>query len=113
MAKLNEDERKINHILNITIVDDFLNKRKIRKNPPSEYMAKFKKDNPRLAETMKTHLITDLDKFGVWADNYHSFFEKRGEIVSKEIEKRIIKQVIDEKPQADLVDELAEEAELE
>src|SRR3989344_7037651 len=113
LTKLNEEERKINHILNITIVDDFLNKRKIRDNPPSEYMAKFKKDNPRLAETMKTHLITDLDKFGVWTDNYHSFFEKRGKIVSKEIEKRIIKQVIDEKPQADLADVISEDLETE
>lgn len=113
LARLNEDERKINHILNITIVDDFLNKRKIRDNPPSEYMAKFKKDNPHLAETMKTHLITDLDKFGVWTDNYHSFFEKRGKIVSKEIEKRIIKQVIDEKPQADLADVVSEDLEIE
>ena len=113
LTKLNEEERKINHILNITIVDDFLNKRKIRDNPPSEYMAKFKKDNPRLAETMKTHLINDLDKFGVWTDNYHSFFEKRGKIVSKEIEKRIIKQVIDEKPQADLADVVSEDLETE
>ncbi|PIR58370.1 MAG: hypothetical protein COU70_01200 [Parcubacteria group bacterium CG10_big_fil_rev_8_21_14_0_10_35_15] len=113
LTKLNEEERKINHILNITIVDDFLNKRKIRDNPPSEYMAKFKRDNPHLAETMKTHLITDLDKFGVWANNYHSFFEKRGEVVSKEIEKRIIKQTIDEKPQADLTDEISEESEVE
>ncbi len=113
LARLNEDERKINHILNITIVDDFLNKRKIRDNPPSEYMAKFKNDNLHLAETMKTHLITDLDKFGIWTDNYHSFFDKRGKIVSKEIEKRIIKQVVDEKPQADLVDDFSEEAELE
>jgi len=113
LLKLNEDERKINHILNITIVDDFLNKRKIRDNPPSDYMAKFKRDNPNLAETMKTHLITDLDKFGVWSNNYHSFFEKRGEIVSKEIEKRVIKQTIDEKPQADLADEALEDLEIE
>ena len=113
LSKLNEDERKINHILNITIVDDFLNKRKIRDNPPSEYMAKFKKDNPNLSETMKTHLITDLEKFGVWNNNYHSFFEKRGEIVSREIEKRIIKQIIDEKPQADLADEASEDLEIE
>jgi len=113
LSKLNEDERKINHILNITIVDDFLNKRKIRDNPPSEYMTKFKKDNPNLSETMKTHLITDLEKFGVWTNNYHSFFEKRGEIVSREIEKRIIKQIIDEKPQADLAGEALEDLEIE
>lgn len=113
LTRLNEDERKINHVLNITIVDDFLNKRKIRDNPPSEYMAKFKSDNSHLDETMKTHLIDDLDQFGVWTDNYHSFFEKRGEVVSKEIEKRIIKQVVDDKPQADLIDDFTVEGGLE
>lgn len=113
LTKLNEDERKINHILNITIVDDFLNKRKIRDKPPSEYIARFKNDNPQLGETMKTHLITDLDKFGVWKDNYHQFFEMRARVVSKEIEKRIIKQTIDESPQADLIDDTSEETELE
>ena len=113
LRKLNKDEREINHILNITIVDDFLNKRKIKDNPPSEYMVKFKKDNTHFAETMKTHLITDLHEFGVWSNNYDIFFEKRAEVVSKEIEKRILKQVVDEKPQADLVDDLSEEPEIE
>ena len=113
LTGLNEDERKINHILNITIVDDFLNKNKIRAKPPSEYMARFKQDNPQLNETMKTHLINNLDKFGVWRDNYHQFFEERAKVVSKEIGRRVIKQTIDESPQADIVDDLAEEAELE
>ena len=112
LAELNEDERKINHILNITIVDDFLNKRKIRAKPPSEYMAKFKKDNPQLDETMKTHLINDLDKFGIWRNDYHRFFEERAKVVSKEVEKRIIKQIIDASPQVDLIDDAAEETEL-
>lgn len=113
LTRLNEDERKINHILNITIVDDFLNKKKIRAKPPSEYMARFKQDNPQLNETMRTHLINDLDKFGVWRDNYHQFFEERAKVVSKEIGKRIIKQTVDESPQADIVDDLIEETELE
>ncbi|MEM7815041.1 MAG: DUF262 domain-containing protein [Candidatus Aenigmatarchaeota archaeon] len=105
LTKLNKDERIINHILNITIVDDFLNKREIKDKPPSKYMEKFKKVNPHLSETMKTHLIMDLDSFGVWSDNYEQFMKKRAEIVSKEIEKRIIKQEVDEKPQADLIDD--------
>lgn len=113
LTRLKEDEKKINHILNITIVDDFLNKRKIRDNPPAEYMARFEKDNPHLAETMKTHLITDMDAFGVWKNDYHMFFEKRGAAVSKEIEKRIIKQDVDEKPQLDLGDNISEELESE
>ncbi len=97
-----KDEFRINHILNITIVDDFLNKRVIGTKPPSEYMKKFDEKNPSLSETMKSHLIDDLHKFGVWNDDYDSFFEKRAERVSKEIEKRLIKQDVDEKAQPDL-----------
>ncbi len=113
LTKQNIDERNINNILNITIVDDFLNKRKIKDKPPSEYMEKFKKVNPHLSEIMKTHLIMDLDEFGVWSDNYELFINKRSEVVSKEIEKRIIPHDIDSKPQADLIDDSSEEIEIE
>lgn len=98
LKKQKINEQKINNILNITIVDDFLNKRKIRAQSPSEYMKKFKKENPNLSETMKTHLI-NLDDFGIWKNDYEIFLKKRAEIISKEIEKRIIKQKIDKKPQ--------------
>ncbi|MFA6064926.1 MAG: DUF262 domain-containing protein [archaeon] len=104
LETLNKDWKKVNHILNITIVDDYLNKRKIRDHAPSKYMVEFKKSNKNLEETMKTHLI-DLEGSGIWNDDYDLFFEKRAELVSKEIEKRIIKQEIDEKPQADLQDD--------
>ena len=110
---MNVPEERINHILNITIVDDFLNKREIKDSPPSTYMARFKTENPKLAETMKTHLITDLDEFGVWNDNYDKFFEKRADIISKEIEKRIIRQEVDERPQPNLLDDSSEELEIE
>ncbi|MCK4819140.1 DUF262 domain-containing protein, partial [bacterium] len=45
-------EEDANHILNITIVDDFLNKREIRDQAPSKYMRRFEKQNPNLAEAM-------------------------------------------------------------
>lgn len=38
----------VNHIANITIVDDFLNKRQIRDKAPSVYMRLFDKKNPNL-----------------------------------------------------------------
>jgi hypothetical protein len=105
LTKLNKDERMINHIANITIVDDFLNKREIKDKPPSKYMGKFNRENKHLSETMKSHLIDDMDDFGIWTDNYELFFEKRVERISKEIEKNIIPQEIDGKPQADLIDD--------
>lgn len=94
-----------NHILNITIVDDFLNKRKIRDNAPSKYMAKFAKDNPDLDKTMKTHLIDGLDEFGILNDDYDRFIDKRALNVSEEIKKRIIPQDIDIEGQEPIFDD--------
>lgn len=94
LKKQGEDEFYINHILNITIVDDFLNKRKIKAKAPSVYMKEFTKVNLSLQDTMKTHLIDNLDEFGIWEDDYDQFFEKRAEIISQEIHKRIIIQKV-------------------
>jgi len=88
-------DNRINHILNVTIVDDFLNKREIRAKAPSDYMEKFRRTNSDLKMTMKTHLIENIDTFGIWDDNYDLFIQKRAEVVSNEISKRIIQQEID------------------
>ena len=53
------------------------------------------KTNRELDKTMKTHLIDELDEFGVWEDDYDKFIKMRGKKVSEEIEKRIIHQDID------------------
>ncbi len=82
------DERA-NSILNITLVDDYLNKRRIRAKAPSVYMESFAKKNKKLKETMKTHLIDDLDAYGVWDDNYSAFIEHRGHLVLEELESRL------------------------
>lgn len=96
-----------NHIANITIVDDHLNKREIGAKPPSSYMKQFSK-NERLGDTMKTHLIGDLHDFGVSENNYDLFFDKRLERISREIKKRIIKQSIDKNRQENIVDDETE-----
>jgi hypothetical protein len=99
----------INHILNITIVDDFLNKRIIGSKAPSEYMSTFMGNN-RLQDTMMTHLIEDLTTFGIWDDDYDKFFDERAKVVSRELSKRIIKQEIDQMRQSNLVDDFDEES---
>lgn len=86
------DDLSINNILNITIVDDFLNKRLIGSNAPSEYMKRFIKQNNDIVETMKTHLIYDIKKFGILDDDYEKFLACRARAVRKELEKRIIPQ---------------------
>jgi len=103
-------EDEANHILNITIVDDFLNKREIKDQPPSKYMRKFEKQNPHVAESMNSHLILDLGKFGVWNDDYDMFLGERAKAVSNELQKRIINQDIDKKAQPELVDDYDEES---
>ena len=82
-----------NSILNITLVDDYLNKRTIGSKAPSVYMKFFKKQNKKLESTMKTHLIYDLDTFGVWDNDYDAFVEKRGKRVLTQILKRLSPQI--------------------
>lgn len=71
------DEDLVKHIVNITIVDGELNKNIIKDKAPSNYMLKLKKDNPNLKTTMDSHLIDDVDAFGIWNDDHSVFFEKR------------------------------------
>lgn len=99
LKKKGYEDYRINHILNITIVDDFLNKREIRTKAPSEYMAKFRNINTDFETTMKTHLIDDLDDFGIWNDDYDRFIQERAKSVSCEIFKRLIQQEIDKQGQ--------------
>jgi hypothetical protein len=109
LKKRKEEDFYINHVINITIVDDFLNKREIGAQGPSTYMTKFKKVNSdHLQETMKTHLIADLDQYGIWDDDYDLFFTERAKRVSMELEKRIIKQEVDKQQLLELPDDYDE-----
>ena len=90
-----EEDWRVNHVANITIVDDFLNKRKIRDKAPATYMRGFEKSNPDLPRTMKTHLI-DLDRYGVWDNDFEKFFWKRCQVISRHLKKRVLPQAIDE-----------------
>lgn len=89
LAEQGIDEARANSILNITLVDDYLNKREIGMKAPSIYMKSFAEKNNKIAETMKTHLIDDLDEFGVWQNDYLKFIEKRGQEVLSEFQSRL------------------------
>ena len=108
MEKQGEEEGFINHIANITIVDDFLNKREIKAKPPSRYMKAFAKENRDIDHCLKTHLIK-LETFGIFENNYDKFFKKRCEIFSRELKKRIIEQEIDIKKPAITAEKTLEE----
>lgn len=91
LKKKHYDERKINNILNITIVDDYLNKREISSKAPSKYIKNFSDNNPLIEETLKTHLIKNIEEFGIWVDDYDTFLDKRAQAISEEIEKRLVR----------------------
>lgn len=99
LQKKGEQDFYINHIANITIVDDYLNKREIGAQAPSKYMRKFSKTNPNLDACMKTHLIR-TESFSVFKDDYQKFFLKRCQAFSRELKKRIIEQEVDTKQPA-------------
>ena len=79
----------INSLVNITLISGNLNKGKIRAKAPSVYIQEFLNDNSDLPKTMKSHLISDLDDFGIKSNNYDVFLEKRAEVIFEELKKRI------------------------
>jgi len=66
-----------NLIANITLIDGYSNKHRIGKKPPSEYTGKFAKTNSSLSATLQTHLIWDMDGYGVNENDYASFIKRR------------------------------------
>jgi len=94
LEKQGEDWGRINHVANITLVDDFLNKRLIRAQSPKTYMKKFISENPDIEKCLSTHLIKL--KSGVMKDDYEMFFDARCKAISRELSKQIISQGIDQ-----------------
>lgn len=95
LAKRNFENWEINHIANITIVDDFLNKRSIRDRAPSNYIADYQKINPDLEATLATHLIGPIEESGITNNDYDKFFNHRLQHFSNEFRKRLILQPSD------------------
>lgn len=84
------DDWLVNHIANITIVDDFMNKRKIRDRAPSLYIREFQDKNTALSNALASHLIAPPEECGIFDDDYDKFFMKRLEAYHKELMDRLI-----------------------
>lgn len=78
-----------NSLVNISLVSANLNKRKIKAKAPSIYIQDFLDENDELPITLKSHLISDLDDFGIKSDEYSVFLEKRANIIFNELKDRI------------------------
>jgi hypothetical protein len=81
---LEENQRgaEPNLIANITLIDGYSNKHRIGKKPPSEYITKFARENKQLPETLRTHLIKDVDTYGVSSDDYELFIRRRATAIA-------------------------------
>lgn len=101
------DDDRANHIGNITLVDEFLNKSKIKDKKPSVYMREFERQNPDLGRTMRRHLI-NLDRFGVWNNEYEQFLERRCAAIAKVISSKVIPQAVDDRGQVPTFDDFEE-----
>lgn len=84
-------ESMVNHIVNITIVDGWLNKSLIKAKAPSEYMKDFASKNHNIDDDMKTHLIYDIDAYGIHNDDYNAFFDSRIKAIHSEMTSLLIK----------------------
>ena len=76
-------------------------------------MKMFLRTNRELEETMKTHCIRGLDRFGIWQDDYDKFFDQRAKLVSRELNKRIIIQDADQNRSASKIYDDYEQIEVE
>ena len=78
-----------NSIVNITLVGADLNKRKIRAKAPSIYIQDFLDENDDLNKSIKSHLIDNIDDFGIHSDDYSVFLEKRATSIFNALKNRI------------------------
>ncbi|WP_082050616.1 GmrSD restriction endonuclease domain-containing protein [Risungbinella massiliensis] len=83
------EDKMVNHVLNITMVDDHLNKKVIRDKSPADYIMHFADENLDLENSLKSHLIEDVTEFGVLDNDYDKFINARAEIICRELRKRI------------------------
>lgn len=79
-----------NLIANITLIDGYSNKHRIGKKSPNEYLEKFKADNPEIAETLKTHLIRDMDSFGLSDNDYGTFISRRATAIASALNVKLL-----------------------
>ena len=66
-----------NLIANITLIDGYSNKHRIGKKAPSKYIKAFAKDNKSISAALRTHLVGDIDTYGVTTDDYATFIDRR------------------------------------
>ena len=77
-----------NSLMNITLVSDHLNKRKIGSKAPSIYIQNFKDENGKIDKALESHFIR-LEGFGIESDDYELFLKTRADLIFNELKSRI------------------------
>ena len=81
VARKNPTEEP-NVVANIVFIDAASNN-KIRASAPSSYINDFKLNNQNIKRSLRSHLILNVEDFGILNDNYMLFIEKRSMIMAK------------------------------
>ena len=88
--KSHQPSAEPNLMVNITLIDGDSNKRLIGAKAPGVYIREFeKKDNPNLTSSLKTHLISDREKFGVLANDYDLFVAERSKAIAAKLNRKL------------------------
>ncbi len=74
----------INSIANISLISRACN-RDIWDKEPSVYFGQFEKRNSMLRRDLETHLITDVDNFGLKSNDFPKFIDARADRIANEI----------------------------
>ena len=97
LKKKGYEDWEANRILNISLVDDYLNKRVIRARSPSDYFEESYGQNNEFDETMSTHLIEtrwvegDTHASGaIWSDDYERFIDERAKSIVTLLKSKLI-----------------------
>lgn len=85
-----DKSKEPNLIANITLIDGYSNKHRIGKKAPSEYTGKFAKANEALANTLQSHLIRDVEGYGVNTDDYDLFIKRRSKAIASALNVKLL-----------------------
>ena len=77
-----------NSLMNITLVSDHLNKRKIGAKAPSIYIGDFAEQNEEINIALNSHFI-DLQGFGIESNDYQQFLNARSKKIFAHLKSRI------------------------
>ena len=77
-----------NSLINITLVSDHLNKRKIGAKAPSIYIGDFADQNSDINTALNSHFI-DINSYGIESDDYQQFLTARSKVIFEHLESRI------------------------